>query len=175
MYRIHRPTWRLLQRRPRCARSAAHEPSARSPLMLIRPDSWAWVQRNGGRVDGCDDRCPTAATGLRSGCHRGVCTATRPDGVCRVSLTDAAQCRRRTPAAALIELPSTCQLTLDESTDPRVAALVERVPAELWGGRLALQLLAHRVLGDASPFATYVDALPVGVPGASDILQRRCY
>ncbi len=65
----------------------------------------------------------------------------------------------------MIELPSACQLTLDESTDPRIAALVERVPTELWGGRLALQLLAHRVLGDTSPFASYIDALPVGVPG----------
>ena len=60
-----------------------------------------------------------------------------------------------------------------------MAALVERVPAELWGGRLALHLLAHRALGDHSPFATYIDALPVthvGVPlffggAAIDALQ----
>ena len=28
-----------------------------------------------------------------------------------------------------------------------------------------LQLLVHRALGDGSPFATYLSALPVGVPG----------
>ena len=65
----------------------------------------------------------------------------------------------------LVELPQACQLTLDEATDPRVAALVAKVPEELWGGRLALQLLVHRALGGASHFAAYVNALPVGVPG----------
>ncbi len=69
------------------------------------------------------------------------------------------------PGRTLIELPRACQLTLDEATDPRVAALVAKVPEQLWGGRLALQLLVHRALGDASPFAAYVSALPVGVAG----------
>ena len=86
------------------------------------------------------------------------------------------------PGRTLIELPRACQLTLDEATDPRVTALVAKVPEQLWGGRLALQLLVHRALGDASPFAPYVNALPVGVAGlplffsgeAIDALQVRC-
>ncbi len=85
------------------------------------------------------------------------------------------------PGRTLIELPRACQLTLDEGTDPWVTALVAKVPEQLWGGRLALQLLVHRALGDASPFAAYVSALPVGVAGlpmffsgeAIDALQVR--
>lgn len=105
-------------------------------------------------------------------------------------------------------LPRHCHLTYDEATDAALLALIERVPAELWGARIALQVchasqagfgagvgccacpahvesttlealkwrrhgpararaqvLAHRVAGDASPFAPYISQLPRGVPG----------
>lgn len=39
------------------------------------------------------------------------------------------------------------------------------VPSELWGARLALALLAQRVLGAESPFAPYIANLPLGFPG----------
>lgn len=43
------------------------------------------------------------------------------------------------PGATLLALPQRCHLTYDGSTDPRLLALIEQVPAELWGAKLALQ------------------------------------
>jgi len=40
----------------------------------------------------------------------------------------------------LIELPRRCHLTYDESSDPRVLQLIQQVPEELWGAKLALQV-----------------------------------
>lgn len=45
------------------------------------------------------------------------------------------------PGTRLIELPRSCQLTYDESSDPRVLNLIQQVPEELWGAKLALQVL----------------------------------
>ena len=47
----------------------------------------------------------------------------------------------------------------------QVAHLVHKVPEELWSGRLALHLLAHRVRGSYSPFAPYIAHLPLGIAG----------
>jgi hypothetical protein len=47
-----------------------------------------------------------------------------------------------------------------------------QVPEELWGGRLALALLAQRASGGASPFAPYVSALPRGFPGVPMFFSR---
>lgn len=69
------------------------------------------------------------------------------------------------PGTKLVELPPSCQLTYDGSSDPRLLKLIDQVPTELWGARLALQLLAHRVQGSTSPFASYISNLPVGVQG----------
>ncbi|KAL4434341.1 hypothetical protein ABPG75_000782 [Micractinium tetrahymenae] len=69
------------------------------------------------------------------------------------------------PGATLISLPQRCHLTYDGSTDPRLLALIDQVPAELWGAKLALQVVAHRLLGQASPYAAYVNNLPMGVAG----------
>ena len=66
----------------------------------------------------------------------------------------------------LISLPSGLQLSQDTSTDPAsLTELIELVPKELWGGKLALKLLFERYRGDESPYATYVSNLPVGFPG----------
>lgn len=43
----------------------------------------------------------------------------------------------------LIELPRSCHLTYDESSDPRVLQLIQQVPEELWGAKLALQVSCH--------------------------------
>lgn len=42
----------------------------------------------------------------------------------------------------LIQLPRSCHLTYDESSDPRVLTLIQQVPEELWGAKLALQVRA---------------------------------
>lgn len=97
--------------------------------------------------------------------------------------------------ATLISLPSKCHLTYDGSTDPRLLALIDQVPAELWGAKLALQasthfaahapctpfmhchtvydtalqrihlplpqVVAQRLLGEASPFNPYIRNLPM--------------
>ncbi|GAB4816663.1 hypothetical protein N2152v2_003709 [Parachlorella kessleri] len=105
-----------------------------------------WVQRSGGQVQGVavqqwDGEGETAGFGLKAlqDCRAGFC---------------------------LIDLPQRCHLTYDlATTDPRLLALINQVPAELWGAKLALQVLAHRVQGEASPFATYIANLPMGVPG----------
>ncbi|KAL4423246.1 hypothetical protein ABPG77_000038 [Micractinium sp. CCAP 211/92] len=69
------------------------------------------------------------------------------------------------PGTTLLALPQRCHLTYDGSIDPRLLALIEQVPAELWGAKLALQVVAHRLLGQASPFAPYINNLPMGVAG----------
>lgn len=66
------------------------------------------------------------------------------------------------PGERLIMLPPQAQLTYDRTTSPALLRLMNLVPAELWGARLALQLLAHRVQGPTSPFAPYIASLPLG-------------
>ena len=81
----------------------------------------------------------------------------------------------------LVELPPGAMLTYGDGgaaagqsnqTDPALLALIARVPEELWGGRLALALLAERAKGPASPFAAYVAALPRGFPGVPMFFAR---
>ncbi len=62
-------------------------------------------------------------------------------------------------------LPSTCHLTYGANDDPRLLSLIDKVPDDLWGAKLALQLLYHRLRGADSPFSTYVANLPKGVSG----------
>ena len=40
----------------------------------------------------------------------------------------------------LVRLPQACQLSYGAATDPRLLALIDRVPSELWGAKLALQV-----------------------------------
>lgn len=41
----------------------------------------------------------------------------------------------------LIDLPSVCHLTYDDvSTDKRLLSVIDQVPQELWGAKLALQV-----------------------------------
>lgn len=66
----------------------------------------------------------------------------------------------------LITLPSSLHLTYDLATeDPRLAALINQIPPELWGAKLALQLLSHRLKGSDTPFLPYIANLPQGFPG----------
>lgn len=66
---------------------------------------------------------------------------------------------------ALIALPKHCHLTYDNSSDPRLLHHIRKVPDELWGAKLALQLLNQRVRGDQSPFGRYIAALPRAIHG----------
>ena len=152
-----------------------------------------WVEGSGGSVSGVAVTRDGAGFGLQAaqGCIAG---------------------------STLIALPQRCHLTYDAATDPRLLALIEQVPAELWGAKLALQVrcvagrphsaacrqplsasplpilagisssafqhytsphraaalvicvaapqvAAHRLQGEASPFAPYVRNLPMGVAG----------
>lgn len=66
----------------------------------------------------------------------------------------------------LVSLPTPLQLTYDEQTTPAsLLGLIKQVPEELWGAKLALQLLAQRAQGEQSLWAPYIRNLPVGFPG----------
>lgn len=43
----------------------------------------------------------------------------------------------------LVVLPKQCQLTYDDESKPELLGLIEQVPRELWGARLALQVCSH--------------------------------
>jgi hypothetical protein len=104
------------------------------------------VRSKGGTVDGISVKRWSGADG---GSGFGLCMVR--------------DCPAGTP---LITLPPCLQLTYSAATDPRLLAVIHRVPAELWGGKLALQLLSHRIVaGPQSPFAAYLEALPIGFPG----------
>lgn len=90
---------------------------------------------------------PSAAADLvswvesRGGSAAGVAVAAAADGYGLQAARDAA------PGATLVALPQPCHLTYDDSSDPRLLALVQQVPAELWGAKLALQVLNSRCAG----------------------------
>ena len=72
----------------------------------------------------------------------------------------------------LITLPNAAHLTYGANDDPRLLALIEKVPSELWGAKLALQLIAQRLQGGESQFASYVAELPKGFPGIPVFFPR---
>ncbi|KAG2438459.1 hypothetical protein HYH02_010913 [Chlamydomonas schloesseri] len=72
----------------------------------------------------------------------------------------------------LITLPSGCHLTYGANDDPRLLALIDKVPSELWGAKLALQLIAQRLQGGESQFASYIAELPKGFPGIPMFFPR---
>ncbi len=44
-----------------------------------------------------------------------------------------------------MQLPRQCQLTYDDESQPELLALIEQVPPELWGARLALQVVSKQL------------------------------
>ena len=46
------------------------------------------------------------------------------------------------PGTKLLDLPSSCHLTYTSSDSEKILRLIERVPSELWGAKLALQVAA---------------------------------
>jgi hypothetical protein len=65
----------------------------------------------------------------------------------------------------VIRLPTSAHLSYGSDVSPQLQALIDKVPADLWGGKLALRLLQERVRGSDSTFAPYVRHLPRGVSG----------
>eukprot|EP00887_Chlorella_sp_A99_P000675 scaffold5.g675.t1 len=132
----------LMRWREGCAPPCTARLAATTAEAAAARDLVAWVEANGGSAGG------VAVQALEGGQGYGLIAAPCPAG---------------TP---LITLPRGCHLSYDgSSADPRLLRLIAQVPEELWGARLALQVLAERVKGGASSFAPYVAALPVGVPG----------
>ena len=68
--------------------------------------------------------------------------------------------------AVLVSLPPALQLAQDATIDPKsLTQLIDLVPKELWGAKLALKLLYERYRGEDSSFAPYITYLPVAFPG----------
>lgn len=120
------------------AAGADTSPPAASPHELLE-----WVRCSGGQVS--DQLSVEAYGGADGGSGYGL------------------GAREALPAGArLLFLPTPCHLTYDNSSDPALLRLIDGVPAELWGAKLALQLLAQRSAGAGSPFSEYIRNLPVG-------------
>jgi hypothetical protein len=76
------------------------------------------------------------------------------------------------PGDQMVFLPKRCVLCYGgETADPALLALIDRVPSELWGAKLALQLLAQRALGPTSVYAPYVASLPAAISGLPMFFQ----
>ncbi|DBA78761.1 TPA: hypothetical protein ACH3X1_008667 [Trebouxia sp. C0004] len=108
-----------------------------------------WVQQQGGKVDGV----AVQPAGDGTGC----------------GLWSAQDLKQ---GQSLVHLSKQCQLTYDNDTNPELLALIEQVPQALWGARLALQVLSHRVQGSQSAFDPYIRNLPVGVAGLPMFFSR---
>ena len=77
------------------------------------------------------------------------------------------------PGDRLVFLPESSTLTYDGGvTDRRLVRLIDLVPEELWGVKVALALLAERVKGPESPFHPYISNLPIGFSGVPMFYSR---
>lgn len=115
--------------------SAAHGAAAAPPAPAA--DLVAWVESSGGSAAGVAVRRNEAGFGL---------AASRDCGA----------------GSTLVSLPQRCHLTYDDSSDPRLLALIGQVPAELWGAKLALQ--ASTAVPVASPCAPRSSGAPPPSP-----------
>jgi len=67
----------------------------------------------------------------------------------------------------LVVLPESLHLTYRKETDPtrELVQLMDRIPEELWGAKLAVKLIHERLKGQDGFFWPYIANLPVGFPG----------
>ncbi|EFJ43131.1 hypothetical protein VOLCADRAFT_106928 [Volvox carteri f. nagariensis] len=119
----------------------------------LGPELMRWLQLNGGRVDGVT-----------------LANLAGRDGASGWGLQASQDLE---PGRRLIVLPAACHLTYGAKDDPRLLALIEKVPNELWGAKLALQLLSQRLRGADSLFAAYISNLPRGIPGIPMFFSKR--
>jgi hypothetical protein len=128
---------------------------ARSTVASSNADELvSWVVRNGGAVDGVAiGREGQQGLGLIATQASGpdfLCTTCRgyAPPVQQLRLTHGVCHRKLTfPQAGnkhdvVVKLPAACQLSYGADSDPALLSLINRVPAELWGARLALQVAA---------------------------------
>ena len=83
-------------------------------------DLISWVERHGGKVDGI-----------------AVANLAGRDGGSGWGLKAAAAAG---PGTKLLDLPSACHLTYTAADSKKLLKLIDRVPSELWGAKLALQV-----------------------------------
>lgn len=66
----------------------------------------------------------------------------------------------------LVVLPDGVQLKFQEDKDPSsLKRMMDTIPKELWGAKLALKLLYERLQGEEGHFWPYIENLPIGFPG----------
>jgi hypothetical protein len=63
------------------------------------------------------------------------CIITSPNALTRSPCPQA-----RSKHDVVVKLPAACQLSYGPDSSPAVLSLIDRVPVELWGARLALQV-----------------------------------
>lgn len=103
-------------------------------------------------------RRSAGAAGARPDCHRGEKAEAAPDqhdgnssphGQAHLSARQqnvgaASTVQACNKGALVVKLPKSCQLSYGSDSNPQLLALIDRVPPELWGARLALQVsLSH--------------------------------
>ena len=98
----------------KCASSLGSS-QAPSPVDLI-----SWVEKQGGKVNGI-----------------AVANLAGRDGGSGWGLKAAAAAG---PGTKLLDLPSACHLTYTAADSEKLLKLIDRVPSELWGAKLALQV-----------------------------------
>lgn len=144
------------------ASSAAAAAAAASPSSTAE-DLASWLEARGGSAP--RDRVAVFAEGASKGLAlRCVSGARAGDVLVRLPASCLLDGDDGVSSSSPSSPPSPSPL-LPPEVEAAVSRLCSRVPAELWGARLALRLLAHRAAGDASPLAPYVRALPAGVGG----------
>ncbi|KAK9790544.1 hypothetical protein WJX73_007583 [Symbiochloris irregularis] len=73
----------------------------------------------------------------------------------------------------VISLPEAATLAYDDGkTDHKLQALINQIPADLWGARLALRVISERIKATNSKWNTYIENLPRGIPGLPIFFQR---
>jgi hypothetical protein len=129
--------WRLPATTRAGASTSFHVSAASSNHKLIE-----WISSNGGYV------------------HPSLAISTSPFGYALRALSDIPE------GSLLVSLPPSLQLSYSKALDPQgLMSLIDMVPKELWGAKLALKVLYERTLGEDSAFWPYIENLPVGFSG----------
>ena len=130
--------------------SAGDQPAPPDPDPEPGAALLAWLASLGGSAPGVTVApSPLGGAGL-------VTTSAAQQGTLLVSVPRAAL----VSAGGLPPNPTPAEAAALPFSADAVTSLASAVPAELWGARLALGLLAHRAAGPASPVAPYLAALP---------------
>lgn len=146
-----------------------HNPTARAIRCLAttthQHELVTWVHKHGGTVSPTIDVVAWGGDDGGSGFGLGA-TAVVASGTQLIMLPSALHLTySEDPQTSTSSGSSTSCSEGTPPTPPTLRALIRQVPQELWGGKLALQLLAQRALGNGSLWAPYIRNLPVGFAG----------